>query len=415
MRAACLAEVIGVLEALYPPHLAASWDAVGLVCGDPAQSVGSVLFAVDPVSVVVDEAIERGVDLVVTHHPLFLRGTSSVAATTAKGRVVHRLIRAGIGLHVAHTNADHARPGVSDALAGVLGLADLRPLDPLPAPALDKLVTFVPGADAEKLLDQLAATGAGAIGDYSRCAWTTSGVGTFIPGAGATPTVGAVGEPSLVPETRLELVLRRELRDVVVAALRAAHPYEEPAFDVLELASWPGETGTGRVGSLPTPMSLRAFAELAGRALPSSAGGGRVAGDLDAAVRTVAVCGGAGDAYLAKAVAAGADVFLTADLRHHLVSEHLADGGCALVDMSHWSTEWPWLGDAAGRLSNHVAALGSTVSTVVSTTVTDSWAASFATSPLVAVRSDPRLVPSDPRLVPSDPRLVPSDIREEPR
>jgi dinuclear metal center YbgI/SA1388 family protein len=375
-----LADVVGVLESLYPPQLAASWDRVGLVCGDPVDRVESVLFAVDPVAAVVDEAIERGVDLVVTHHPLFLRGTSSVAATSAKGGVVHRLIRAGIGLHVAHTNADHANPGVSDALAVSLGLVDLRPLDPLPAPALDKLVVFVPSADAEKLLDALAAAGAGEIGDYSRCAWTTSGIGTFLPRAGATPSVGEVGSVAQVPEIRLETVLRRELRADVIAALRSAHPYEEPAFDLFELASWPGDTGTGRIGTLPVAITLREFAVLAGRALPASAGGGRVAGPLDSLVETVAVCGGAGDSYLSRATTAGADVYLTADLRHHVVAEHLADGGCAVVDMSHWSTEWPWLVDAGSRLETAFTARGSRLGAVVSTTVTDPWTASFATT-----------------------------------
>jgi putative NIF3 family GTP cyclohydrolase 1 type 2 len=160
-----LAELVAVLEELYPPHLAAAWDAVGLVCGDPNARVGRVLFAIDPVEAVVDEAIADGAALVVTHHPLFLRGTSSVAATFGKGRVVHRLIRAGIGLHVAHTNADHASPGVSDALAAALGVRDVRPLDPLPAQPLDKIVTFVPEPDAEKLLDALAAAGSGELGD----------------------------------------------------------------------------------------------------------------------------------------------------------------------------------------------------------------------------------------------------------
>jgi putative NIF3 family GTP cyclohydrolase 1 type 2 len=252
-----LADVVAIMEGLYPPSLAASWDAVGPVCGDPAQPVRRVLFAVDPVEVVVDEAIERGADLLVTHHPLFLRGTSSVAATTAKGRSVHRLIRAGVALHVAHTNADHANPGVSDALAAALGLVDTRPLDPLPAPPLDKVVTFVPEAHAEKLLDALAAAGAGEIGDYARCAWTTAGIGTFQPLPGASPAIGAVGDVTRVDETRIEMVLPRAVRDEVIRALRTAHTYEEPAFDILELASWPGDTGTGRVGELPTPGSRR--------------------------------------------------------------------------------------------------------------------------------------------------------------
>jgi dinuclear metal center YbgI/SA1388 family protein len=370
-----LADVVAIMEGLYPPSLAASWDAVGLVCGDPAQPVNRVLFAVDPVEVVVDEAISLGADLLVTHHPLFLHGTSSVAATTAKGLSVHRLIRAGVALHVAHTNADHANPGVSDALAAALGLVDTRPLEPLPAPPLDKLVTFVPEANAEKLLDALAAAGAGEIGDYARCAWTAAGVGTFLPLPGASPTIGAVGEVTRVDEIRIEMVLSRAARDEVIHALRTAHPYEEPAFDVFELASWPGDTGTGRVGELPSPVTLSEFAVLVGEALPSTAGGGRVAGELGATVRRVAVCGGAGDAYLRQASASGSDVFVTADLRHHVVSEHLADGGCAVVDMPHWATEWPWLGAAAGAVRAALAQRGTTVSTDVSMVPTDPWVA----------------------------------------
>jgi dinuclear metal center YbgI/SA1388 family protein len=370
-----LADVVDVLETLYPPALAADWDAVGLACGDPAEGVRRVLFAVDPVQAVIEEAILREVDLLVTHHPLFLRGTSTVAATTTKGRLVHRLIRSGIALHVAHTNADHANPGVSDALAAALGLVDTRPLEPLPAAALDKIVTFVPAADAEKLLDALAAAGAGQIGDYSRCAWTTAGVGTFLPGPGANPTIGRVGEAARVEETRVEMVFARAERSAVIAALRSVHPYEEPAFDVLELAAWAGDTGTGRVGELTSAMTLAGFAATVGSSLPASPGGGRVAGDPARVVRRVAVCGGAGDAYLRQATASGSDVYVTADLRHHVVSEHLADGGCAIIDMPHWATEWPWLADAANRLRAGLAERGTTVGTDVSTAPTDPWAA----------------------------------------
>jgi dinuclear metal center YbgI/SA1388 family protein len=368
-----LADVIAVLETAYPPSLAAEWDAVGLVCGDPDDEVNEVLFAVDPVAEVVDEAIARDVQLLVTHHPLYLRGTSSVAATSAQGRVVHRLIKAGIALHVAHTNADHARPGVSDALAAALGLIDLRPLDPLPAPSLDKIITFVPESDAEKLLDALSAAGAGRLGDYARCAWTSSGIGTYLPLAGANPAIGSVGAVEVVDETRIEMVLPRARRSSVVAALRAAHPYEEPAFDVFELAGWPGETGTGRVGVLSSPMSLADFALLVGNSLPATAAGGRFAGDPAGEIRTVAVCGGAGGSLLGAATDAGADAYVTSDLRHHVVSEHLADGGCAIVEMPHWATEWPWLEAAAGELRARLDAVGTTVNTEVSVLPTDPW------------------------------------------
>jgi putative NIF3 family GTP cyclohydrolase 1 type 2 len=210
-------------------------------------------------------------------------------------------------------------------------------------------------------------------------------VGTFLPLSGANPTVGTVGDVTRVDETRIEMVLPRDARDEVIRALRTAHPYEEPAFDVFELASWPGDTGTGRVGELPTPVTLREFAAVVAAALPSTAGGGRVAGDLSSVVHRVAVCGGAGDSYLRQASASGSDVFVTADLRHHVVSEHLADGGCALVDMPHWATEWPWLRAAADAVRARLAERGTTVSTDVSTVPTDPWAARVD----AATREDP--------------------------
>ena len=361
-----LGDVVAALDALYPQAWAESWDAVGLVVGDPDALVRRVLFAVDPVEAVVVEAAERGADLLVTHHPLYLRGTTSVAATTPKGRVVHRLMAGRCGLFVAHTNADVASPGVSDALADAVGLLDTRPLRPLGTEPLDKLVVFVPVDDAERLLDALAAAGAGAVGDYDRCAWSTTGEGTFRPLPGASPTVGEVGVVARVPETRLEVVLPRAARDEVVRALLAAHPYEEPAYDVLELATVLGPRGLGRVGRLPAPVTLEELTRSVAAALPATAAGVRASGDPLTVVETLAVCGGAGDDLLTTAARAGADAFLTADLRHHPASE--APPGLALLDAAHWATEWPWLADAAARLSD-----ATTVDTAVSTIVTDPW------------------------------------------
>ena len=248
MTAATLADVVRLLERRYPPSTAESWDAVGLVTGDPAQTVARVLFAVDPVAAVVDEAAAWGADLVVTHHPLLLKPVHSIAATTFKGALLHRLVLGGIGLYTAHTNADAAAGGVADALAEALGLVETAPLDAAPVEALDQHVVFVPVGDAERLVDALSAAGAGAIGEYSRCAWTTTGEGTFTPSGDANPTIGSAGVASTVVEARVEMVAPRRLRTAVIAAMRAAHPYEEPAFSVLEQASWPGTTGhrTGR-------------------------------------------------------------------------------------------------------------------------------------------------------------------------
>ncbi len=230
-----VADVIAVLEAAYPPTLAADWDAVGLVCGDPAEPVRSVLFAVDPVPATVDEA--AGSQLLVTHHPLLLRGVHGVAADTPKGALLHRLIRTGTALFTAHTNADAADPGVSDALAGALGLQVRGPLVPAPDPPLDKIITFIPvGPAITTVRDALSAAGAGRIGDYSDCSFATAGTGQFKPLIGANPTIGEVGQLERVAETKLEMILPRDRRAAVVAALRAAHPYEEPAFDLFELA-----------------------------------------------------------------------------------------------------------------------------------------------------------------------------------
>lgn len=255
--------VVAALESRYPLELAADWDAVGLVVGDPQASVTSVLFAVDPVMDVVDEAMAIGADMIVTHHPLFLRGVHSVAPVTPKGRVVHTVISHGIALYCAHTNADHARPGVSDALAAACELSSTVAIDP-----------------------------------------------------------------------------------------------------------WGEHVGTGRVGELAEPVTLAALAERLAAVLPATEHGIRVAGDVDAAVRTVAVCGGAGDSLL-EIVGDRADVYVTGDLRHHRAQDHLLATGKALIDVPHWAAEWLWLPDAARTLEEDLGT--GSVATSVSNIDTSPW------------------------------------------
>ncbi|MGW0757210.1 Nif3-like dinuclear metal center hexameric protein [Streptomyces sp. NPDC002814] len=265
-----LSEVIAALENLWPAERAESWDAVGTVVGDPGEEVTRVLFAVDPVQEIVDEAVKLDADLLITHHPLYLRGTTTVAASHFKGRVVHTLIKNDIALHVAHTNADTADPGVSDALAGALDLRVVRPLVPDPT------------------------------------------------------------DPS-------------------------------------------GRRGLGRICELDHPLPLREFAARAAERLPATAQGIRVAGDPEAVVRTIAVSGGSGDGLFDDVRAADVDAYLTADLRHHPVSEARAHSPLALLDAAHWATEWPWCELAAAQLDEISDRNGWDLRVHVSKTVTDPW------------------------------------------
>ena len=366
-----LGDLTALLDEWYPPQHADDWDAVGLVCGDPAADVRRILLAVDPVEAVADEAVGLGAGLLVCHHPLFLKGVHGVAATTPKGRTVHRLTTSGCGLFTAHTNADSPTQGVSESLALALGLVDVRPLEPDAAAPMDKIAVFVPVESAESIRAALAEVGAGALGDYESCTFSSTGEGRFRPLPGARPAVGQVGHAALVEETRVETVAPRHLREAVIAAIRRAHPYEEPPFDVLEMAplSEPSR-GSGRIGRLPAAESLSEFAARVATALPETAHGVRVAGDPDQRIESVALCGGSGDFLLDRARSAGADVYLTSDLRHHPASEAREQGQMALVDVAHWAAESTWLPVLRRRL---VESLGDTVEVCTSSINTDPW------------------------------------------
>lgn len=350
-----LADVIEVLDEAYPPRLAESWDSVGLVCGDPDDVLDSVTVAVDATPAVVDEVPDAG--LLLAHHPLLLRGVDTVAASTPKGALVHRLIRTGRSLFTAHTNADSAAPGVSDALADALGLTVEAVLEPSTRSAdLDKWVVYVPREHAEAVQAAVFDAGAGHIGDYSHCSWTVAGIGQFLPHEGASPAVGSVGTVERVSEDRFEVVAPARARAAVLAAMRAAHPYEEPAFDIFALVPPPADTGLGRIGTLTRPEPLGDFVSRVGAALPRTSWGVRAAGDPAMPVSRVAVCGGAGDSLLAAVAGADVQAYVTADLRHHPADEHRRASEVALIDVAHWASEFPWCDQAADLLRSRFGA-----------------------------------------------------------
>ena len=364
-----LAGVIDVLDEAYPPGLAQPWDSVGLVCGDPDDVLSSVTIAVDATAAVVDEVPDGG--LLLAHHPLLLRGVDTVAASTAKGALVHRLIRSGRSLFTAHTNADSASPGVSDALAHALGLTVEAALEPLTGAAdMDKWVIYVPRENAEAVQEAVFEAGAGHVGDYSHCSWSVSGIGQFLPHEGASPAVGSVRSVEKVTEDRFEVVAPARARGAVLAAMRAAHPYEEPAFDIFALIPPPTGTGLGRIGTLPQPETLRGFVARVSAALPRTSWGVRAAGDPDMHLSRVAVCGGAGDSLLAAAAGAEVQAYVTADLRHHPADEHRRASQVALIDVAHWASEFPWCEQAAAVLRSH---FGAALPVRVCTIRTDPW------------------------------------------
>ncbi|GAB3623993.1 Nif3-like dinuclear metal center hexameric protein [Mariniluteicoccus endophyticus] len=370
-----VADVIAVLERHYPTRTAEPWDKVGLVAGDPDQPVSKVLLTVDITSAVLDEAVAVGADMVVAHHPPLLRGVHAVDTRDPKGRLVWRAARAGIALYAAHTNADIPDDGVCAALCRAIGLVDVGPLDERHREdALDQLVTFVPVADTGAVVDALAAAGAGAFGDYERCHFTVEGTGSFRPLEGANPTIGSVGDVERVTENRLEMVLPRSRRDAVVAALRAAHPYEEPAFHVVELARTGADASIGRIGRVPEPMSADDLAQRVADVVPDTVTGVRLGGDPDRRVERVAVLAGAGDSHLDQVRRSGVDAYITSDLRHHPATEALEHADSpVLIDVAHWAAEWTWLpvldqilADELGGVERHLSTLR-----------TDAWTVRF--------------------------------------
>lgn len=364
-----MADIIDVVDAAYPPWLAQEWDSVGLVCGDPAEPVETVTVAVDATAAVAAEVPERG--LLLAHHPLLLRGVDTVAASTAKGALVHQMIRTRRALFTAHTNADAASPGVSDALAEALGLTVEEVLAPASVgPDLDKWAVYVPTENADAVRDAMFAAGGGRIGEYSHCSWSVAGTGQFLPHDGATPTIGRVGTVERVAEDRVEVIAPSRLRGHVLAAMRGAHSYEEPAFDVIALAPVPGDVGLGRIGALPRPEPLSAFVSRVHDALPGTSWGVRASGDSAATVSRVAVCGGAGDSLLNAVAGAGVQAYVTADLRHHPADEHRRASNVALVDVAHWASEFPWCTQAAELLRDH---FGDSLPVRVSAVRTDPW------------------------------------------
>jgi dinuclear metal center YbgI/SA1388 family protein len=343
-----VADFVAYLEQFAPTATAAEWDNVGLLLGNPADAVERVLTCLTVTPDVVEEAVRERVSLIVTHHPLLFRAVKKLTADTPEGKVVLPLLRAGIAVYSPHTAFDNCVGGINDVLCRFLfGITHPEPLRPREAARQCKLVVFVPDTDLAKVSDAVFAAGAGVIGNYTECSFRLAGKGTFFGTDSANPVVGQKGRREDVDEWRLEMVLPERLVAPVVAAMRKAHSYEEPAFDVYPLK--PGMSGgEGRIGQLAQPATLGELVDRVKRELkPASV---QVVGDLSRSVRKVAVACGAAGEYLSYSIQSKADVFLTGELRFH---EALAarEAGIAVILPGHYATERPAVEVLAGRLA----------------------------------------------------------------
>ncbi len=328
-------DVIRVMEAWAPPGLAYDWDRIGLSLGRPDAQVRTIFTAL---SITVDAAraaVLAKADMVVSHHPLIWDAIKAIRTDDPAREPLTLLVKADTNCFAAHTNLDVCAGGVNDVLAEALGLRETKPLFPVKHAGQVKLVTFVPEAHLAAVRAAVSAAGAGVIGDYTQCSFSTLGTGTFLPGRGATPFSGKKGAVNEEPEARFETLVPKALAPRVVEALLKAHPYEEVAYDLVPLANADPGVGIGRVGTLAKPVSLKAFAERARKAL--GVAHVRVTGDLKRPVSRVAAMGGAGGGQVGD-VPRGVDVYVTGDVKYHEAQLAL-DRGLAVIDAGHHGTE----------------------------------------------------------------------------
>ena len=341
-----VADIVGITNKIAPSQFAEAWDNVGLQLGDPVAPVSRIMVALDPGSPAVEAAIAARCNLLVTHHPFIFTPLKKISTSDETGRLVMRALKGDLAIISLHTNYDIAPGGVNDLLAGRLGILGGVPLRLTGTEEYLKLVVFVPKGFEGRLLEALSPFLA-PMGNYRDCSYQGEGVGRFTPVPGAQPFLGAVGLPQEQPESRLELLIPKERLSGAVSALRGAHPYEEPAFDIYPVLNQGGVRGLGRIGVLAEATSAGAFAVRVKEALGAS--GVRLVGEPGRQVKKVALCGGSGASLLHDAARKGADLLVTGDLKYHEAREAEALG-VAVLDAGHFATELPMVRGLADAL-----------------------------------------------------------------
>jgi dinuclear metal center YbgI/SA1388 family protein len=337
--------IVEYLEQFAPPHLAADWDNVGLLLGDREARCERVMTCLTLTQEVAQETIQTNVQLIVTHHPILFRPVQRLTTDTPEGEMLLSLIQAGVAVYSPHTAFDNTAGGINDSLARRLDLVEVAPLRQREGTRQCKIVVFVPESDLTRVSDAMFSAGAGHIGEYSQCSFRVSGTGTFFGSDATQPTVGQKGRREEVNEWRLEVLCPENICEQVIEAMRRAHSYEEPAYDVYPLQ--PATIGESRLGRLQKSQTLEQLAQTTKEVLKTARV--QIVGDPSRSVERVALACGAGGEFLTDAVRAKADVFLTGEVRFH---DYLAAqaSGLALVLPGHYATERFGIEELAQRL-----------------------------------------------------------------
>jgi dinuclear metal center YbgI/SA1388 family protein len=324
-------EIIQLFEQFSPKGIAMEGDKIGLQIGRLNKKIDRIMIALDVLENVIDEAIEKNVQLIIAHHPFIYRPLQRIDTDTIQGRMVEKLLKHEIAVYAAHTNLDIAKGGVNDLLADALGLENYEVLVPTYETSLKKIVVFVPAENAEEIREAIGKSGAGFIGNYSYCSFSAPGMGRFLPGDQAQPYIGESGKLESVKEVRVETIVPESLLKKTITAMLKAHPYEEVAYDIYPVENKGELLGLGRIGTIPE-MTLGEFAEKVKVALEVKRV--RVVGDVHSKVKKVAVLGGDGNKYFTQAKFKGADVYVTGDIYYHTAHDAMMLG-LNMIDPGH--------------------------------------------------------------------------------
>lgn len=327
-------DIISVIEEVAPPALQESYDNSGLIIGNAQQEVTGALLCLDITEEVLDEAIAKNINLIISHHPLIFGGIKSISGKNEQERCIIRAIKSDLIIYACHTNIDNVYKGVNGKMAEKIGLVNTKILMPKSS-AIFKLITFVPTANADEVRNALFAEGAGTLGNYSQCSFNVEGEGSFLPINGANPYFGEIGQRHSERETRIEVLVQNHLLPKIVNALREVHPYEEPAYDIIPLANTWNTVGGGMIGELSHEMDEIEFLHLLKETF--KADGLKYTALRNSTIKRVALCGGSGAFMLRAAIQQKADIFVSADFKYHDYFQ--ADKKIVIADIGHYESE----------------------------------------------------------------------------